>query len=53
MDLVYDLGDTTDPVTKNPAGDQWPFLNVARVRGHMPFGTPPSEVPIGGLILDD
>ena len=52
MDFVYYLGNTTDPVTKNPTGDQWAFLKTGPDRGHMPYGTPLSEEQIQNLILD-
>ena len=52
MDFAYYLGNTTDPVTKNPAGDQWDFLKTGPDRGHMPYGTPLSEAQIQRLILD-
>ena len=52
MDFVYYLGNTTDPVTKNPAGDQWAFLKTGPDRGHMPYGTPLSEEQMQNLILD-
>jgi len=53
MDFVYYLGNTTDPVTKNPDGDQWAFLKTGPDRGHMPYGTPLSEGQMRRLILDD
>jgi len=53
MDFVYYLGNTSDPVTKNPAGDQWAFLKTGPDRGHMPYGTPLSEEQIQNLILDE
>ncbi len=51
MDFVYWLGDTTDPVTKNPAGDQWTFLKTGPDRGHTPYGTPLSKKQMKNLIL--
>lgn len=53
MDFVYYLGNPTDPVTKNPAGDQWAFLKTGPDRGHMPYGTPLSREQIEKLILED
>lgn len=52
MDFVYYLGNTTDPVTKNPAGDDWAFLKTGPDRGHTPYGTPLSIEQINNLILD-
>jgi hypothetical protein len=52
MDFVYYLGNTDDPVTKNPAGDQWDFLKTGPDRGHMPYGTPLSEEQMQNLILN-
>ena len=52
MDFVYYLGNTTDPVAKNPEGDQWDFLKTGPDRGHMPYGTPLSAEQMEDLILD-
>ena len=53
MDFVYYLGNTTDPVTKNPAGDDWAFLKTGPDRGHMPYGSPLSDAQIQNMILSD
>ena len=52
MDFVYYLGNTDDPVTKNPAGDLWDYLKTGPDRGHMPYGTPLSADQINNLILE-
>jgi hypothetical protein len=52
MDFAYYLGNTTDPVQKNPAGDQWDFLKTGPDAGHMPYGKPLSEDQMLKLILD-
>jgi hypothetical protein len=53
MDFVYYLGNTTDPVTRNPEGDQWTFLKTGPDRGHMPYGTPLSVGQMQSLILTE
>jgi hypothetical protein len=53
MDFAYYLGNTDDPVTKNPAGDMWDFLKTGPDRGHMPYGTPLSAEQMQALILDE
>ena len=53
MDFAYYLGNTTDPVTKNPDGDDWAFLKTGPDRGHTPYGSPLSEKQIEAMILSD
>ena len=53
MDFVHYLGDTTDPVTRNPAGDQWAFLKTGPDAGHMPFGSSLSVQQMNRLILGE
>ena len=53
MDFAYYLGNTTDPVTKNPEGDKWAFLKTGPDRGHAPYGSPLSEEQIQNMILSE
>ena len=53
MDFAYYLGNTEDPVVKDPDGDEWAFLKTGPDGGHMPYGSPLSEEQIQKLILDE